>query len=69
MTVNDWAAVSSAVIAGLTILGVIARASIKWIVINYLSELKPNGGGSMNDRMTRVEKRVDDIYTLLIERN
>lgn len=69
MSVNDWAAVISAALGGLTLLGIIARASIKWIVINYLSELKPNGGGSMNDRMTRVERRVDDIYTILVERN
>jgi hypothetical protein len=44
----------------------------KWIITKFLSELKPNGGGSMRDkvdintdRLTRVEQRVDDIYTIL----
>ena len=33
-----------------------------------LAELKPNGGSSMNDRLSRVESRVDDIYRILLER-
>lgn len=44
----------------------------KWIITKFLSELKPNGGGSMRDkvdinteRLTRVEQRVDDIYKIL----
>ena len=47
----------------------------KWIITKFLSELKPNGGGSMRDkvdinteRLTRVEQRVDDIYTLLAQK-
>jgi hypothetical protein len=27
--------------------------------------LKPNSGSSMKDQVTRLEKRVDDIYTIL----
>ena len=42
---------------------------IRWMVIHYLSELKPNSGSSLNDRVSRVEMRVDDIYTLLISRH
>ena len=41
----------------------------RWLVKHYLAELKPNGGSSMNDRMTRVETRVDEIYSLLLENN
>lgn len=44
----------------------------KWIIAKFLSELKPNGGGSMRDkvdinteRLTRVEIRVDEIYHIL----
>lgn len=44
----------------------------KWMITKFLSELKPNGGSSMRDqvnintiRLEKVEKRVDDIYTIL----
>lgn len=47
----------------------------KWIITKFLSELKPNGGGSMRDkvdvnteRLTRVEQRVDDIYRILAQK-
>jgi hypothetical protein len=47
----------------------------KWIITKFLSELKPNGGGSMKDkvdinteRLTRVEERVDSIYLLLAQK-
>lgn len=56
------------VVAGFT-------GAIKWLVKHYLSELKPNGGGSMKDKVNnldskvdRLESRVDEIYTLLINR-
>ena len=38
---------------------------VKWLVKHYLSELKPNGGGSMNDRISRLEARVETIIVLL----
>jgi hypothetical protein len=37
----------------------------KWMISKFLSELKPNSGSSMKDQVTRLEKRVDDIYTIL----
>jgi len=47
----------------------------KWMINKFLSELKPNGGSSIKDkveinseRLTRVEERVDAIYDLLIQR-
>lgn len=62
----------AAVFTGMaTILGAFFAFN-KWVITKFLSELKPNGGGSMRDkvdintdRLTRVEKRVDDIYTIL----
>jgi uncharacterized protein YneF (UPF0154 family) len=38
-------------------------------MIKTLSELKPNSGNSIKDQITRLEKRVDDIYTILAERD
>lgn len=63
MTPSDWAgiAVSVATIVGSFI------ASIRWLVKHYLSELKPdgNGGHNLEGRLTRLETRVDQIYTLI----
>lgn len=38
---------------------------IKWMINKFLSELRPNSGSSMKDQITRLEGRVDDIYTIL----
>jgi uncharacterized protein YneF (UPF0154 family) len=38
-------------------------------MIKTLSELKPNSGNSIKDQITRLEKRVDDIYAILAERD
>ena len=38
---------------------------IKCMINKFLTELKPNSGGSMKDQITRLEGRVDDIYTIL----
>jgi hypothetical protein len=65
MTAQDWAALTVSII---TIAGAFLAVT-RWLVKHYLAELKPNGGSSMNDRMTRVENRVDEIYSLLLENN
>jgi uncharacterized protein YneF (UPF0154 family) len=38
-------------------------------MIKTLAELKPNSGNSIKDQITRLEKRVDDIYAILAERD
>ena len=65
MTAQDWAAL---IVSIITIAGAFLAVT-RWLVKHYLAELKPNGGSSMNDRMTRVESRVDEIYSLLLENN
>lgn len=61
MTVQDMAAL---VVAVTTVIGSFIGL-VRWLVKHYLAELKPNGGGSMNDRMTRLEARVETIIVLL----
>ena len=61
MSAVDWAAIAVAVT---TVIGSFI-GSVRWLVKHYLAELKPNGGGSMNDRMTRLESRVDTILRIL----
>jgi len=55
------AAVASAIVV---VLGSFFGFS-KWMITKFLSELKPNSGSSMKDQITRLESRVDDIYTIL----
>lgn len=66
MTAVDWAGIAVAVA---TIVASFA-GSIRWMVKHYLSELKPdgNGGHNLEGRITRLETRVDQIYTLLSEK-
>jgi hypothetical protein len=67
MSATDWAGLAVAVA---TIVASFA-GSIRWMVKHYLSELKPdgNGGHNLEGRITRLETRVDQIYTLLCEKN
>ena len=61
MTVGDLAAWAVAVIA---VLGGMASYT-QFMIKHYLSELKPNGGGSIKDQVNRLETRVDTIIELL----
>jgi hypothetical protein len=65
MSVQDITAIAVAVV---TLLGG-ATAMMRFMIKHYLSELKPNGGSSVSDRISRVEDRVHDIYRLLCERS
>jgi hypothetical protein len=62
MQPNEWAAT---VVAVITIV-ITFFGFIRWLVKTYLSELKPNGGSSLSDRVNRLEGKVDQIYYLLI---
>jgi RNA binding exosome subunit len=37
---------------------------LRFLVRGWLNELRPNGGSSMKDQLTRLEKRVDDLFSL-----
>jgi hypothetical protein len=64
MTPADWAMLIA------TFLGIASTLfmGLKWIVRSFLYELKPNGGSSLKDTVTRLEQRVDEIYKILAER-
>lgn len=61
MTVDQWATTISGFLAVVLAVG----AGFRWLVKHYLAELKPNGGSSMNDRLTKLEAKVEIIYDLL----
>jgi hypothetical protein len=65
MTPTDWAAL---IISILTVVSAFA-ASVRWLVKHFLYELKPNGGSSMKDSVSRLERQVEEIYRILLSRN
>ena len=64
MTPTEWAGIAVAV---LTLVTGFAGA-VRWLVKHYLYELKPNSGSSMKDQITRLEQRVDELFTLISKR-
>jgi hypothetical protein len=71
MSVNEWVALS----VGLTTLMGAAAMGVRHLVKYYLAELKPNGGSSIkdkikdiDDKVDKLELRIDEIYRLLLEK-
>ena len=62
MNANDWAAMGVAMVTLLAAFTAVIRHLVKY----YLSELKPNSGASVKDQVSRLEARIDEIYSLLI---
>ena len=61
MTPNDWVAIA---VGGCAIASSLLLA-LRWVIKGWLNELRPNGGSSMKDQLTRLEKRVDDLFILI----
>lgn len=71
MTVEQWVAIAVGVTS---LVGGFAMA-VRHLVKHYLAELKPNGGSSIKDRVKdidekvkKLETRIDEIYRLLLEK-
>jgi hypothetical protein len=62
--VGEWTAVGGLVI---TILAAV-YSSMKIIIRSVMSELSPNSGSSLKDQVSRIEARLDYLYTQLIEK-
>jgi hypothetical protein len=65
MSPTDWATFGVAIT---TLLGTLAM-SVRHLVKHYLSELRPNGGSSLRDSIDRLERQVEEIYSILINRS
>ena len=65
MTPNEWAGIA---VAGTTLVGTLAVV-VRHLVKHYLSELRPNGGSSLRDSIDRLERQVEEIYSILINRS
>lgn len=71
MSIEQWVGVAVGVT---TLVGAFAL-SVRHLVKYYLAELKPNGGSSIKDKVKdidekvgKLESRVDEIYRLLLDR-
>jgi hypothetical protein len=65
MSAMDWAGLAVALV---TLMGVFLSA-LRFLILHYLSELKPNSGSSVKDQVTRLETRVDEIYRILLNKS
>jgi hypothetical protein len=61
MTPNDWVAIA---VGGCGVLTSLLLA-LRWVIKGWLNELRPNGGSSIKDQITRLEQRVDDLFILI----
>ena len=64
MTPVEWAGFGAGVCAVLTSLLV----GLRFLIKGWLNELRPNGGSSMKDQLTRLEQRVDDLFLIISKR-
>jgi hypothetical protein len=65
MSPQDWAAFALSITS---LIGAFA-VMVRWLVKHYLNELKPNGGSSVKDSVARLERQVEEIYRILLNRN
>lgn len=63
MTPTDWAGLAVAVT---TLIGALA-ASVRWMVKHYLTELKPNGGASLKDKVNKLDDKVEFLTELVLQ--
>jgi len=61
MTPNDWAALAVAIT---TLIGALA-VGVRHLVKHYLSELKPNGGSSLKDKVEKLDDKVEFLTELM----
>jgi len=63
MTPTEWAGVAVAI----TTLVTAFAGLVRWLVKHYLTELKPNGGSSIKDKVNALEEKVDLLTDLVKE--
>ena len=57
MSIADWATTISGFLAVL----IAVATAFRWMIKNYLSEMKPNSGSSMRDAIDCIRQDVTDI--------
>jgi hypothetical protein len=65
MTAVDIAAICAAITTVFTGFAI----GLRFLVKGWLNELRPNSGSSIKDQITRLERRVDDLFVILSRDN
>jgi hypothetical protein len=65
MTAVEIAAICAAITTVFTGFAV----GLRFLVKGWLNELRPNSGSSIKDQITRLERRVDDLFVILSRDN
>jgi len=63
MTPANWAGLIVSIVAIITAFS----GAVRWLVKHYLYELKPNGGSSLKDSVSRLEEKVEMLHELVME--
>jgi len=61
MSALEWAGFAAGITT--TLIGVLA--GMRWLVKGWLNELRPNSGTSLKDQVTRLEKRLDELFIVI----
>ena len=64
MSPSEWAGFGAGVCAVLSAVLI----GLRFLVKGWLNELRPNGGSSMKDQLTRLEQRVDELFIIMSKR-
>ena len=71
MTAKEWVGIA----VGVSAISTSLLLGLRWVIKSYLAELKPNGGSSIKDTISRLElqssrleQRVDDLFVLISKR-
>ncbi len=64
MSPGEWAGFLAGVCAVLSAVLI----GLRFLVKGWLNELRPNGGSSMKDQLTRLEQRVDELFVIISKR-
>jgi hypothetical protein len=65
MSAVDIAAICAAITTVFTGFAI----GLRFLVKGWLNELRPNSGSSIKDQITRLERRVDELFVILSRDN
>lgn len=63
MTAANW----TGLIVSIIVIATAFAGVVRWLVKHYLYELRPNGGASLKDSVSRLEEKVSILHELVVE--
>lgn len=65
MTLLEWVGLG----VGVVTISASFVGAVRWLVKGFLNELKPNGGSSLKDSVTRLEEKVEILYQMMLRKD